>query len=185
VLPFLPLTAGQVLLNNFLSDIPAVGIAGDRVDPELVEKPRRWDTAYIGRFMLKYGLLSSAFDAMTFVVLVVGFGADAATFRTGWFVESLFTELVIALVVRTLRPMWQSRPGSVLAWSTTAVAILAFSLPYMPFATVFGFVQLPPLMMAAIVGITVLYVCGAELLKTHERFARIRRAAAPAAEKHL
>jgi Cation transporting ATPase, C-terminus len=110
VLPFLPLTAGQILLNNFLSDIPAIGIANDHVDPELVAKPRRWDTRFIGRFMVEFGLLSSAFDALTFTTLIVGFGANETMFRTGWFVESLFTELVIALVVRTQRPVWRSRP---------------------------------------------------------------------------
>ncbi|MEO8551306.1 MAG: magnesium-translocating P-type ATPase, partial [Kofleriaceae bacterium] len=96
-LPFLPLTAGQVLLNNFLSDVAAIGIAGDRVDRELVARPRRWDTRFIGRFMFEFGLLSSAFDALTFLVLIEGFGAGTHAFRTGWFVESLFTELVIAL----------------------------------------------------------------------------------------
>src|SRR6185295_16048153 len=105
-------------LNNFLSDIPAIGIAGDRVDPELIAQPRRWDIRLIGRFMLEFGLLSSAFDALTFVVLTLGFAAGAEEFRTSWFVESLFTELVIALIVRTRRPAWRSRPGTVL-WSTT------------------------------------------------------------------
>ncbi|HET7505239.1 MAG TPA: magnesium-translocating P-type ATPase [Kofleriaceae bacterium] len=166
VLPFLPLTAGQVLLNNFLSDIPAVGIASDRVDPELVARPRRWDTRFIGRFMLEFGLLSSAFDALTFAMLIVGYGARAATFRTGWFVESLFTELVIALVVRTQRPAWRSRPGRVLGWTTAAVAAVALTLPYLPFATILGFEPASPAMMGAVVGIAAGYVAASELLKS-------------------
>lgn len=166
VLPFLPLTAGQVLLNNFLSDIPAVGIASDRVDPELVAQPRRWDTRFIRRFMLEFGLLSSAFDALTFVVLVVGFGAGVELFRTGWFVESLFTELVIALVVRTRRPAWRSRPGGVLVWTTVAVTAVAFALPFVPHVGVLGFVPAPPGLMLAIVGITVAYVIASELAKS-------------------
>jgi len=165
VLPFLPLTAGQVLLNNFLSDIPAIGIAGDRVDPELVAVPRRWDLRLIGRFMIEFGLLSSAFDALTFVVLHHGFGGGASAFRTGWFVESLFTELAIALVVRTRRRAWRSRPSGTLAWSSAAVAILAFALPYLPFAHALGFVPVPFGMMAAILGITAAYVVASELLK--------------------
>jgi len=165
-LPFLPLTAGQVLLNNFLSDIPAVGIANDHVDPELVTKPRRWDIRFIGRFMLEFGLLSSAFDVLMFALLIVGFSASAETFRTGWFVESLFTELVIALVVRTQRPAWRSRPGRVLVWTTVAVAVGAFILPYLPFARFLGF-ESPPLgVMLTVVAITGLYVMASEVLKS-------------------
>ena len=166
VLPFLPLTAGQVLLNNFLSDVPAIGIAGDRVDPELVATPRRWSMRFIGRFMLEFGLLSSLFDGLTFAVLMLGLGASAAEFRTGWFVESLFTELVIALVVRTRRPAWRSRPGRTLAWTTAAVAIAAFAIPYLPYAEVMGFAPPAALTMAAVVVITAGYVVACELLKS-------------------
>src|SRR5689334_10472734 len=109
-LPFLPLTAGQILLNNFLSDIPAVGLADDSVDPELVAGPRRWDMRFIGRYMVEFGALSSVFDVLTFFVLLVGFQASAALFQTGWFVESLLTELAVALVMRTRRPFFRSRP---------------------------------------------------------------------------
>ncbi len=165
VLPFLPLTAGQILLNNFLSDVPAVGIAGDRVDPELVARPRTWDTHFIGRFMLEFGLLSSAFDAITFATLMFGFGATATEFRTGWFVESLFTELVIALVVRTRRPFWRSRPGTTLLWTTIAVAAVAFMLPYVSVATVLGFTAPPVSLMGAVVAITAIYVIASEVLK--------------------
>ncbi len=166
LLPFLPLTAGQVLLNNFLSDVPAVGIAGDRVDPELVAAPRRWDTRFIRRFMLEFGLLSSLFDALTFIVLLYGFSASMREFRTGWFVESLFTELVIALVVRTRRPSWRSRPGSLLMWMTVAVAVVAFAIPYVPHASVLGFTTPPVAMMAAIFAITFAYVIASELMKS-------------------
>jgi Mg2+-importing ATPase len=89
-----------------------------------------------------------------------------APFRTGWFVESLFTELVIALVVRTWRPAWRSRPGSVLAWATVGVALVAFALPYLPIAGVLGFEPPPAGMMLAVVGITCGYVIASELLKS-------------------
>jgi Mg2+-importing ATPase len=164
-LPFLPLTAGQILLNNFLSDVPAVGIATDSVDPELVASPRRWDTKFIGRFMLQFGLVSSAFDALTFGVLIFGFHASATEFRTGWFVESLFTELVIALVVRTRRRFWQSRPGRTLVWTTIAVAACAFALPYTPIGNALGFIAAPPALMLAVIAITGAYVVGSELMK--------------------
>jgi Mg2+-importing ATPase len=164
-LPFLPLLAGQILLNNFLSDVPAVGLADDSVDPELVVRPRRWHIGAIGRFMVHFGLLSSAFDFLTFAVLVGAFHASPELFRTGWFVESLLTELVIALVVRTRRPFFRSRPGKLLWVSTLALVPIAFALPYAPFAGVLGFVPLPGSIVAVVAGITGLYVAATELQK--------------------
>jgi P-type Mg2+ transporter len=164
-LPFLPLTAGQILLNNFLSDVPAVGLADDSVDPELVDRPRRWDIRFIGRFMVVFGLVSAVFDFLTFGVLQIVFVATPELFRTGWFVESLLTELVIALVVRTRRPFFHSRPGKVLLISTMGLIVVTFAIPFLPFAGVFGFVPLPGMLVAAISGITALYVVTTELTK--------------------
>jgi len=164
-LPFLPLLASQVLLNNFLSDIPAIGVAGDRVDPELVARPRRWDMRFILRFMLQFGLVSSLFDLLTFAVLLGVFAAGPEIFRTGWFVESLLTELVIALVVRTRRPFFRSAPGRFLLVATLVVAALALLLPYLPGAALFGFVPLPLAIVALILGLTAAYVLATEALK--------------------
>ena len=94
-LPFLPLLAGQTLLSNFLSDVPAVGIANDAVDVEPIDRPRRWHMGFIRRFMLEFGALSSAFDFVAFGVLLSVFHATPELFRTGWLVESLLTELAI------------------------------------------------------------------------------------------
>ena len=132
VLPFLPLLAGQILLNNFLSDIPAIGLAGDSVDAELVDRPRRWNMRFIGRFMIDFGAISSAFDFLTFGVLLVVFHAAAPLFRTGWFVESLLTELLVALVVRTQRPFFRSRPGRLLLVVDGRGRRVACAIPYLP-----------------------------------------------------
>jgi Mg2+-importing ATPase len=164
-LPFLPLLAGQVLLNNFLSDVPAIGLADDSVDPEMIDRPRQWDISFIGRFMVVFGLVSAVFDFVTFGALWIVFQATPGVFRTGWFVESLLTELVIALVVRTRRPFFRSRPGTILLASTIALIVVAFAIPYLPFAGVFGFVPLPGLLLATIALITVLYVVATELTK--------------------
>jgi Mg2+-importing ATPase len=164
-LPFLPLTAGQILLNNFLSDVPAVGIAGDSVDRELIDRPRRWDLRFIGRFMVEFGLLSSAFDLLTFVVLLRVFAAGVEEFRAAWFVESLLTELVIALVVRTRRPFWRSRPGNTLLVTTLALALFAPAIPYLPYASELGFAPLPASLTATLLAITAAYVGAAEWLK--------------------
>jgi Mg2+-importing ATPase len=166
-LPFLPLTAGQILLNNFLSDIPAMGIADDNVDPELIERPRRWDARFIGRFMVEFGLLSSVFDLLTFGTLLWLFHASTDVFRTAWFVESLLTELVIALVVRTRRPFFRSRPGTILLVSTLVLAAITPVVPYLPFASSLGFVPLPATLIAALVLITGAYVMAAEAAKQH------------------
>jgi len=164
-LPFLPLTAGQILLNNFLSDIPAVGIADDGVDPEILERPRRWNIGFIGRYMVAFGVLSSVFDFVTFGVLLRIFHASVAVFQTGWFVESLLTELAVALVMRTTRPFFKSRPGTVLLASTLVLIPIAFAIPYAPFARVFGFVPLSASLTATIAAITVAYVAATELQK--------------------
>jgi Mg2+-importing ATPase len=165
-LPFLPLLAGQILLNNFLSDIPAIGIAGDSVDPELVERPRRWSMRFIGRFMVEFGVLSSAFDFVAFAALLGFFHATPELFRTGWFVESLLTELVVALVVRTRRPFFRRRPGKVLLVSTLVLIPLAFMIPFVPHVGVLGFVPLPSSVLAAMAAITALYVVATEVMKS-------------------
>ncbi len=88
LLTFLPLLAPQILLNNFLFDIPATANAGDNVDPEWVEKPRRWNTIFFRDYMVLFGLVSSIFDFRTFGVLLFLFRASPEEFRTGWFIES-------------------------------------------------------------------------------------------------
>jgi Mg2+-importing ATPase len=164
-LPFLPLLASQILLNNFLSDIPATAIAGDRVDKEWVARPHRWDTLFIRDYMVQFGLLSSVFDLLTFGTLLWIFKAAPEEFRTGWFIESLLTELVIALVVRTRRPFYRSRPGNLLLATTVAVMAVALSLPYLPFSAAFGFVPLPAPIMLGMIGLTLAYVFAVEVAK--------------------
>ncbi len=164
-LPFLPLLASQILLNNFLADIPATAIASDRVDPEWVAKPRRWDTRFIRDYMVRFGLISSMFDMLTFAALLWVFRASPEEFRTGWFLESLLTELVIALVVRTRRPFYRSRPGNLLLGSSACVILVALVLPYLPFSSVFGFVPLPAPLVLAMVGLTLAYVVVVEFAK--------------------
>jgi Mg2+-importing ATPase len=104
---------------------------------------------------------------VTFAVLLIGFHARPELFRTAWFIESLLTELVIALVVRTGRPFWRSRPGNVLLMSTIALIVVAFAIPFLPLAGVFGFVPIPGVLVAAITGITLAYVIATELTKRH------------------
>jgi Mg2+-importing ATPase len=165
-LPFLPLLPRQILLLNFLSDLPSVTIAQDRVDPEDVQAPRRWDLHQVRNFMVVFGLLSTAFDLLTFAVLLQVFHADTALFRTGWFVGSTLTELAVLFVLRTRRLAFRSVPGRALLASSVAVGLLTLTIPFMPFATaVLGLTKPPPLLILALLAITCSYVVAAEFTK--------------------
>jgi Mg2+-importing ATPase len=115
--------------------------------------------------MVLFGLVSSVFDFLTFGALLWLFQATPTEFRTGWFIESLLTELMVALVVRTRGPFWRSRPGHLLLASTAAVTALALALPYLPFVSVLGFVPLPASMVLAMIVLTLAYVAAAEAAK--------------------
>jgi Mg2+-importing ATPase len=164
-LPFLPLLAKQILLNNFLSDFPAIAIAGDNVDREYVETPHRWDVKFIRNFMIVFGLVSSVFDFLTFGLLLWVLHSSPEQFRTGWFIESLLTELFVALVVRTRRPFYKSRPGHWLWISTLIVTLITLAIPYLPSDLLLGFVPLPPGVMALLLLIALLYVLATEIAK--------------------
>jgi Mg2+-importing ATPase len=164
-LPFLPLLPVQILLMNLLTDLPEMAIATDTVDPELVQRPRRWDIKFIRNFMLVFGLLSSLFDFLTFGVLLWMLHATMGEFRAGWFVESVVSASMVVLVVRTRRPFYKSRPGTALLWLTGAVLVAAMLLPYTPLGTFFQFEYLPVWLLPVILGIVVLYVGAAEITK--------------------
>jgi P-type Mg2+ transporter len=164
--PFLPLLAKQILLNNFLSDIPAVALSADNVDPGTIDRPQRWDIRSIQAFMIVFGLISSVFDFVTFAVLLLLFHAPEPAFQSAWFLVSLLTELAVVLVLRTHLPSWQSRPGRLLVALAAIVAALALGLPYSgPIARSFGFVPLPAPLLLASCAIVVLYIGATEAAK--------------------
>ena len=140
VLPFLPLAAKQILLNNFISDLPSMAISTDNVDSERISRPQRWNIDEIKRFMIVFGLISFAFDLLTFAVLLLVFHAGEATFQTAWFAISVLTELAVVLVLRTHGPCYQSRPSSLLMWSTIAVSTTTLAIPFLgTLSSVFNF----------------------------------------------
>jgi Mg2+-importing ATPase len=165
LLPFLPLLATQILLNNFLSDLPALALAGDEVDRSWIERPRRWEIAEIRRFMVVFGLVSSAFDVLAFGLLLVIFAEGPAHFRTGWFVLSLLTEIAIVFVVRTREPILQSHPSRALVGMALATAAACVLIPFSPLATVFGFVSIPAPVLLGLLGLTLTYTLASELVK--------------------
>ncbi len=168
VLPFLPLSAKQILLNNFLSDLPSIAISTDNVDPERVARAPRWNIADIQRFMVVFGLESSVFDLLTFATLLLVFRADEATFQTAWFVVSVLTELSVVLILRTRASALASRPSRLLLATTAAVGAAAIAVPYAgPLAWAFGFVPLSPTVLAASVAIVLAYIGATECVKLH------------------
>jgi Mg2+-importing ATPase len=164
-LPFLPLRASQILLNNFLSDVPAVALAGDEVDADWLSRPRKWEIAPIRRFMIVFGLVSSAFDFVTFGILLVVFSAGEATFQTGWFVLSLLTELVILFVARTRGPFHRSAPSSGLAWSAAVTGGVALVLPFTRAGRLFEFTPIPASLVGALLAVAVAYGVATEAVK--------------------
>ena len=165
LLPFLPLLPKQILLTNLLTDLPEMTIATDRVDEEWISRPRRWDIAFIKRFMLTFGLVSSVFDTLTFASLLMLKRGDPLLFRSGWFVESVLSAAMVVLVVRTRRPLLASRPSRPLAAATLLVVALTLGLPFTPLGRLFGFVPLPPLFLALLALILLAYGLSAELVK--------------------
>lgn len=164
-LPFLPLLPKQILLNNFLSDIPSMAIATDDVDTEWLEQPHRWDIRGIRNFMVVFGLVSSVFDYLTFWVLIGVLRVGERQFQTMWFIESLLTELFITLVVRSRRPFGQSKPGRFLTYMVGIITAITLLLPYLPLGALFGLSPLPVEYIVVLVGITVLYLIASEVSK--------------------
>ncbi len=164
-LPFLPLLPKQILLTNLLTDVPEMTIATDRVDREWVDRPRRWDIPFIRRFMLTFGLISSVFDYLTFVVLLLLLQASMDQFRAGWFVESVISASVIVLVIRTRKPFFKSWPGRYLLLATLLIGVATLLIPLSPVGKVFGFASLPASFLAVLGLIVALYVLTAEVAK--------------------
>jgi Mg2+-importing ATPase len=180
LLPFLPLAPKQILLNNFLSDLPSMAIATDRVDDEHLRHPQRWSIVEVRRRMVVYGLISSVFDLITFALLIGVFAAGEALFQTAWFVVSVLTELAVVMVLRTRLAAWRSRPSPLLVGSTIAVALLSLALPYTgSLAELMGFVPLPAPLLAATLGIVAAYLVLTEAMKRLFERRRIRRPSVP------
>ncbi|CZQ86162.1 p-type atpase phosphorylation site [Trichococcus palustris] len=164
-LPFLPLLPKQILLINFLSDFPAITIANDSVDKEIVERPLRWDIHFIRDFMIVFGLVSSVFDYLTFAVLFFGFDAKHGIFQSSWFTISVLTELLVLLVMRTQKRFYRSKPAPILLYSSIAVGIFTLLIPYLPLHEFLGIEPIQPLLLLSLFIILALYVIVTEIAK--------------------
>ena len=165
LLPFLPMLPKQILLTNFITDFPYLAIPSDRVDEEQVEKPGRWDMGQIKRYTIIFGIHSTLFDILAFLALLYMLKAREAVFQTGWFIESVITELLILFIIRTHKNFFTSAPSRPLVLLTIIGIILTLALPYLPFVSDFGFVRLPLLHLGVMLGIVLLYLITADWLK--------------------
>ncbi len=183
-LPFLPMTALQLLLLGLAYTLTCVAIPWDRVDGDFLACPRVWDARSITGFMVWLGPVSSIFDVVTFVVAyalvapaVVAAAGDPAlfapAFQTAWFVESMWTQTLVLHALRTERvPFVQSRPAAPLAVLTVAGVALASALPYAPgVSAALGLVALP----AWFFGVLVALMLGYMLLVTLVKGVYVRR----------
>lgn len=165
LLPFLPMLPVQILLNNLLYDISEIAIPMDRVDAEMIQRPHRWDIRRIRNFMFLFGPLSSLFDFATFGVLFWGLKASEAIFHTGWFIESLTTQVLVIFIIRSSRSVFRSRPHPLLIASSLGAVGIAILLPFTPPGAWLGFVAPSATLLFAVAGLAVTYLVFVDLLK--------------------
>ena len=165
-LPFLPMLPIQILLNNLIYDFSQVTIPSDNVDDAWIEKPKRWNLNFINKFMYVFGPLSSVFDFITFFVLFVLVKVPAPVFQTGWFMESLATQILVIHGIRTKeRPILRSRASFPLVLSSVLSLAFAWILPYTPLGRLFRFEPLPFYLVLILVGIVIAYLITVEIVK--------------------
>jgi Mg2+-importing ATPase len=164
-LPFLPMLPTQILLNNILYDLSEVPIPLDKVDAEELRKPRVLDMKFIRNFMLVIGPISSAFDFLTFYVMLTVLKANETLFQTGWFVESLSTQVLVIFIIRTRGNPFKSRAHPILVATSLTVMTIGAILPFTPFGAYFGFVAPPVKFYAILAGMVVTYLAIVEVAK--------------------
>jgi Mg2+-importing ATPase len=164
-LPFLPMLPVQILLNNLLYDAVSAALPLDRVDEQDVRRPLKWDVPMIRRFMLVIGPVSSLFDLLAFALMLLVLHATPPQFRSGWFIESLVTQVLAVFVIRTRGPALAGRPHPALAGAAAGVLVLAAVLPFTPAGDWFGLVALPAAFYLALGAMTVVYLLLLEAVK--------------------
>jgi Mg2+-importing ATPase len=170
VLPFLPMLAIQLLVQNLLYDLSQIAIPWDRMDDEFVRRPRQWDARSIASFTLCVGPISSLFDFATFVILWYGFGADTiatqSLFQSGWFVEGLLTQTLIVHTIRTEKiPFIQSTAVAPVVVLTLLIMACGVWLPFSPLAPALRLQALPAAYFPWVAAILVVYCALTQVLK--------------------
>ena len=171
-LPFILLLPSQILLNNLLTDAPLLTISTDNLDEEGLRAPKKWNIGLISRFVVFFGLISSIFDFATIYFLVYLLHSSPELFRTGWFIESALSEILVTFSIRTRRRFYGSRASNLLITTSLFMVVMTLIVAYSPIGLVFfEFVNLPPWFLAIILGIVGTYFLLVESLK-HIFFSR-------------
>ncbi|PLP97885.1 magnesium-translocating P-type ATPase [Cupriavidus pauculus] len=165
VLPFLPMLPVQVLLNNLLYDVSELPIPLDRVDDDYLSHPRHWDMNFIRNFMLIIGPVSSIFDFLTFYIMLTVFHAGERLFHTGWFIESMATQVLVIFIIRTRRNPFRSYPNPWLIACSLAVVAVAVLLPFTPAGVHLGFVAPPAIFFLILAAMLLFYLLAVEGMK--------------------
>jgi len=166
ILPFFPMLSSQILLNNFLYDVSQTTIPTDNTDNESVKLPLKWNMREFFKYIIAFGIVSSVFDFLTFFLLYKIFHLDASHFQTGWFIESIATQILVIFIIRTKRtPFFRSIPGIMTTVSAIGVVALAWIIPYTPLGPILSFSPLPLALVFVIMGVVVLYLIVAEISK--------------------
>jgi Mg2+-importing ATPase len=164
ILPFIPFLPKQILLINFLTDIPEFTISTDHVDKDWLISPQKWNFSLIKKFMVVFGLLSSFFDFTTFFLLKF-LDLSQQEFRTAWFLESVISAASVLLIVRTKHSLFSSFPSRYLSCFVAAIICITLALPYFPIGRMFGFTPLKGSLVLLMSLIVILYVIAAEITK--------------------
>lgn len=161
LLPFMPITPIQLLVQSLLYDFGQLSLPLDHVDKEYLEKPRRWNLTSIKNFMLFMGPTSSIFDLLVFSILWYGFklrAPDVALFQTIWFSYGVVSNLVGLHVIRTSKiPFFQSHASKSVYLSSIILSIVALIIPFTFIGNFIGLVALPLKYIALIITIPILY----------------------------
>ena len=166
-LPFMPMLPPQILLNNFLYDISQVALPTDNVDKEYIEKPKPWNINFLKEFIFIIGPISSIFDFATFGIMIWVFNASPSLFQTGWFVESLTTQILVIHIIRTNKvPFIGSRASKSLLLATIGTVLVGALIPYTFIGGFFGFTPLPPLFFGILLAMSVAYLILVQFVKT-------------------
>ncbi len=166
LLPFLPMTPVQILLTNGLYDLSQLSIPTDNVDHESLIRPRHWNINFIRNYMIFFGPISSVYDFLTFGVMIYIFHAQNALFQTGWFIESMATEILVVFVIRTSRsPFFLSKPSKWLLGTCVGIVLVSLLLPFSPLAGTLGLVTPPPLYFFILIILVSTYLILVEFMK--------------------
>lgn len=169
-LPFLPMMPIHLLIQNLLYDISQTTIPFDRMDPEFLRKPRRWDASDLKRFMIYIGPISSIFDIVTYLVMWHVFGCNSpehqSLFQSGWFIEGLLSQTLIVHMIRTRKiPFIQSRATWPVIGMTTLVMVIGIVIPFTSFGASIGLQALPLSYFPWLMGILLSYCVLTQLIK--------------------